>query len=80
MSDVTHEPDRVAIELTFPLRTQFSTVRVRLEHSFYPEEKGEARIKVCDFLADKVAELVKREGERMEHTLRPELTKDGRRY
>jgi hypothetical protein len=73
-----HEQDRVSIEVAWPLRTQYGMIRVSYAHTFYPEEKGlDVRTEVMDFIANRIVDAIKREGERIELSLRPELLKNG---
>ena len=74
-----NEPDRVSIEVAWPMRVAYSTIRIRLDHSFYPSETGDARTATCDYGADQVAELIAREMDRIEAALKANVPPGPRR-
>lgn len=63
------ETEVVSIELAWPLRTQYGMVRIRVERTV-PRSPPPGTPDQYDLLADDVATLVQREGERMEAKLR----------
>jgi hypothetical protein len=69
-----HEEDRIAIELKWPTRVQYSTLDIRLEHSFYP---GEDREKAIDFMVDKITDQMNRQMDRIAAALTPTRPPNG---